>query len=106
VLAAGRMADGHAVSGVRTSDDPVRDTWRGAELKAPGARGTLGRRAAPQLAHGPNGEAGAARERCARGARRRGVAQHGVDRLEHISQYPCSDTEISKNLNRSAQSGE
>jgi hypothetical protein len=73
VLAAGRTADGHAVSGVRTSDDPVRDTWRGAELKAPGARDTLGRRATPQLAHGPNGEAGAGR--AWRATSRRGAAR-------------------------------
>jgi hypothetical protein len=41
--------------------------------------------AVPRSAHGPNSEAGAA---C-----------RVVDRLEHISQYPCSNAKIFKILN-------
>jgi hypothetical protein len=54
-----------------------------------GACNALGRRGAPRSARDPNGEAIAARR--------------GISRPENISQYPCSDAKISKNLNRSAQ---
>jgi hypothetical protein len=50
--------------------------------------------AGPLSARGQDGKAGVAQ---------RGAASTG---LEHISQYPCSNAQISKILNKSAQSGE
>jgi hypothetical protein len=65
-----------------------------------GARDALGRRAA-------SGRRGPGR-REARTPRWRGTGVRGAERgwLEIISQCPCLNVKISKNLNRSAQSGE